>query len=328
MKLSNSIRPCLGFFFAAFFSWLVLTQIEVVRLLSLFEEIQIAWLALGLLCFSLGYGCRIERWRLMLKIDNNEIRWGHCAGPLLSSFALNNILPLRAGDIMRAFAFNRELGVSSGVVIATLFVERLLDMFVILFFLGALSFLFDLDNIGFLKIGGLALFLISITLLTLFLSTGLMNCFGNKLIQFTKKLKFNMADKIANEVHKSLNTLSHLAKGRTMIKLIFWSLAAWIFEALMFLTAAEAIPSIKHAAAAWLAFPVGTLATLIPSSPGYVGTFDYFVMQAMVLFGNSQLASAAYAFTVHLLMWLPPTVLGGLYLLYRPIRNFQDIRSR
>ncbi|HSC81948.1 MAG TPA: lysylphosphatidylglycerol synthase domain-containing protein, partial [Chitinolyticbacter sp.] len=61
--------------------------------------------------------------------------------------------------------------------------------------------------------------------------------------------------------------------------------------------------------------PVGTLATLIPSTPGYVGTFDYFTVRAMTALGNGQVVATAYALLVHALLWLPPTLAGGAYLL-------------
>ena len=64
------------------------------------------------------------------------LTWRQCAGPLLGSFAANNILPFRAGDVLAAFAFNSRLKVSSGIVLATLFVERLLDLLMVLVLFG------------------------------------------------------------------------------------------------------------------------------------------------------------------------------------------------
>jgi len=64
----------------------------------------------------------------------------------MASFAANNVLPFRAGDVLRSFAFNRKLGTTSGVVIATLFVERLLDLLILLILLGAALAFFNLDS--------------------------------------------------------------------------------------------------------------------------------------------------------------------------------------
>jgi uncharacterized membrane protein YbhN (UPF0104 family) len=74
-----------------------------------------------------------------------------------------------------------------------------------------------------------------------------------------------------------------------------------------------------HAAVApfgpWFATATGTLATLLPSSPGYVGTFDYFAMLGLTAYGASRSVAAAFALLVHLVLWVPVTVIGGIMLL-------------
>jgi uncharacterized membrane protein YbhN (UPF0104 family) len=119
-------------------------------------------------------------------------------------------------------------------------------------------------------------------------------------------------------MRKSLGTLEHLSEGRTMSRLVMWSLFAWLSEGCVFWLLALALPSIVAPWGGWLALPVGTLATLIPSTPGYVGTFDFFTARAMTLVGNATSAATAYALLVHAMVWLPPTLVGGLHLLIRP----------
>ncbi len=63
------------------------------------------------------------------------------------------------------------------------------------------------------------------------------------------------------------------------------------------------------------ALSTGALATLLPSSPGYVGTFDYFAILGITAYGASRAAAAAFALLVHFLLWLPPTVVGALCLM-------------
>jgi uncharacterized membrane protein YbhN (UPF0104 family) len=83
----------------------------------------------------------------------------------------------------------------------------------------------------------------------------------------------------------------------------------------VFVGAAFAIPELLQPFGAILALPLATLATLIPSTPGYVGTFDYFAVLALTQTGNGTDAATAFALLAHLLLWLPPTVIGGAYLL-------------
>ena len=54
-----------------------------------------------------------------------------CARVLMTSLAANNILPLRIGDIMRVFTYAGDLGASPSVILSTVILEKLLDIFVL-----------------------------------------------------------------------------------------------------------------------------------------------------------------------------------------------------
>ena len=94
--------------------------------------------------------------------------------------------------------------------------------------------------------------------------------------------------------------------------LIVWSIMAWVGETGVFLSAAFAVPSMTEPIAAFLAMPIGTLSTLLPSSPGYIGTFDYFVIEAATVVGNPPVAASAFAVVAHLILWTTATVVGGI----------------
>lgn len=321
MNAKKISRLVLGVVLALFFIWLIVRQIHLEELKKVFSGTRAIWVIAGLAAFFIGYACRIERWRLMLQRDNSGLRWGDCAGPLLASFAANNVLPFRAGDVLRAFAFNGRLGVSSGVVVATLFVERLLDLLMVFVLLGAALALFGLNVSDFAGAGSALLISIALGILVILMFPQLFAPLALAFGKLTARLAPKHGQKVCDEIDRSLATLVQLAKGRTMARLVACSLAAWLAEGCVFLFAAFALTSITTPAASWLALPVGTLATLIPSTPGYVGTFDYFTVRAMTALGNSTAASIAYALLVHALLWLPPTIIGGLYLLLHPTKQ-------
>jgi len=321
MTVRQAFRLGLGSLLAILFIWLLARQINFDELKRAFVDTTTSWVIAGLVAFSVGYACRIERWHLMLNRDNPSLKWSHCAGPLLGSFAVNNVLPFRAGDVLRAFVFNGRLGVSSGIVVATLFVERLLDLLMVLVLLGVALAIFGLDVSGFAGVGSAALIAIAIGILLLLLFPQLFTPVAIVSGKFVARVAPKLGGNLLDEINKSLVTLVHLAKGGTMIRLVAWSLAAWLAEGCVFWFAALALSSIATSADGWLALPVGTLATLIPSTPGYVGTFDYFTVRAMSALGNNTVASTAYALLVHALLWLPPTLIGGLYLLLHPTKK-------
>ena len=133
--------------------------------------------------------------------------------------------------------------------------------------------------------------------------------------------------KITQEIEKAMQTLMNLSAKCRMLKLIGWSLLIWSAEGLVFWCVAMSLPALDNPLAGYLAFPVGTLATLIPSTPGYIGTFDYFSMQAMMQLGNSSASATAYALLLHVLLWLPPTCIGGAYLCILHIQKLRKKKS-
>ena len=83
----------------------------------------------------------------------------------------------------------------------------------------------------------------------------------------------------------------------------------------MFALTAMALSLDLPAAVPWLAMSVATLGTLIPSSPGHIGTFDFFALEAVIAYGAQRDLAAAFALLVHVILWLPITLAGGLYIL-------------
>jgi uncharacterized protein (TIRG00374 family) len=317
----SAVRLGIGIALAAVFAWLLLRQLHLSRVIDAFREATGRWVIAALAAFVLGYLCRIARWHAMLSGSVSGLRLRLCAGPFLASFAANNVLPFRAGDVMRIFAFNRTLGTTSGLVAATLFVERLLDLLMVVVLFATAVHMFDVGPSLVSGVGSTALFgggaLLLLVLLFPRPFAPIAHWAGRLVSRFAPRIGAHLTE----EIVKGLATLEQLSKGHVMLKLLGWSALAWMFEGCVFWFAALALPSITAPVGAWLALPVATFATLIPSTPGYVGTFDYFTAWAMIRLGNAPSPSAAAAFLVHMLLWLPPTVVGGAYLMLHPIRG-------
>ncbi|NTV64483.1 MAG: flippase-like domain-containing protein, partial [Oscillochloris sp.] len=64
---------------------------------------------------------------------------------------------------------------------------------------------------------------------------------------------------------------------------------------------------------------VVNLFTTIPSTPGYVGTFDAPGIAVLTQFGVPHAIAAGYTLVLHVALWLPITVLGAIYMLHESI---------
>lgn len=320
MTSRRSLRLLVGLLLAAFFLWMVMRGIALREVWRAFEGARLPWIGCAVGAFAAGYSCRIQRWRLMLRHENPGLRWRDCAGPLLASVAANNVLPFRAGDVVRVFGFNARLGISAGIALATLLAERTLDLLVVLAILAASLAAFGVTAPE--LAGGTSAVLLVVCLSLLLLLAfprrfePLAHVFGGMIARVAPAF----GARLAEEIGKGIETLVLIARSHTMPMLVWWSVLAWLAEGGVFWFTALALPSVTAPSAAWFALPVGTLSTLIPSTPGFVGTFDFFTARAMTALGNSPGGSVAFAFLLHAIVWLPPTLAGGLYLALRPTR--------
>jgi uncharacterized protein (TIRG00374 family) len=68
---------------------------------------------------------------------------------------------------------------------------------------------------------------------------------------------------------------------------------------------------------------VVNLATTLPSSPGYVGTFDTPGIKTLTAYGIEETTAASYTLVLHAALWLPITLLG-FFFLYREGLGWRD----
>jgi uncharacterized protein (TIRG00374 family) len=308
-----------GVVVAVVFLWLLLKQAGGERMVAVIRSAAPGFLLLGLVVFVFDLYGRAARWSLMLRVDSPQARTLACFPPFLASLALNNVLPFRAGDFARAFAFNQRLGTRSGQVLASLFVERLLDLASILCFLAIGLWAFDLDELPAIgHFGAGAASLTAIVIFSLLAFPRWLEWLLEACLVLLQRFMPRVGDKLAEEMAGAVALINGLG-GRRFVPLIILSLAVWGLEGAAFWCVGLALSALAVPAGAWLAMPVATLATLIPSTPGYVGTFDYFGLLAMAKTGNEAAAAAAFTLLAHALLWFPPTLVGGGWLLIRRI---------
>ena len=69
---------------------------------------------------------------------------------------------------------------------------------------------------------------------------------------------------------------------------------------------------------ALLVMSMATIATLVPSSPGYVGPFHLAAFTAISLVGGTSSQAGSYAIIVHLALWASTTLAGAIAIWLRP----------
>lgn len=270
-------------------------------------------------CLAAAYALRIVRWQRMLRLAGSPITVRACARPLLVGFALNNLLPLRAGDVARVFAFRDAIGLPASRILATLVIERLLDLLTLLTLLATATLALPPAAVAgwlgeILSAAALLLLLLVVALFALTLSGH--RRVSQSLERLGERLPGRLAGKLMGALAQLRAALALIGSPRALASLTGLSLSAWLLESGVFLLTALALA--QPAAGAWFAMAAGNLGTLLPGAPGHLGTFDYFAMQGLMAFGAEATPAAAFALITHLLIWLPVTVAGLTLMNFRP----------
>jgi len=305
------VKVAAGILISAVFLYATLVAVPLDAVATALGRASAVWLAAAIGFIGCSYMARTLRWRLMLASLGRKVRLHDAAVAQVGCVALNNVLPFRAGDVIRVVAFQRLTGVPPSAQLGTLALERLLDLLVLVALLfAAISFwqitvlpepvLHGLQIAAVAVIAGAALFGMAPSAIRL-------------LVRWLEARMPHVRPKAEGLLRLS-EAISGLARATTLPPLVAISLVAWIAEGCAFFAAGQALGLALSPQTALLALGVGTLSTLIPSSPGYVGTFHYFTALVVVAFGTPRAEGTAYAILIHALLWLTTTATGFLLL--------------
>lgn len=316
------LRAAAGVLVALLFLYFTLHRLDWPAVRAAWRSAAPALLVLAVVALAAGYTVRIARWWAMLRVLEPEIAYGDCVRPFLVSIAVNNTVPLRAGDFVRAFGFRRTLRAPAAAIVGTLVIERVLDLLVLLalFFVGLLGVAHGSVPRGFIASGKVLFGVALSTVLALVFAPRAVERVVIRLllapISAWRGPAAPAAGRLRAAAEQILGTFTRLLTPARAAGLLALSIVAWGLEGGVYAAVAWALHSGGAAFGPLFSLATGTLATLLPSSPGYVGTFDYFAVLGLVAYGATRTAGAAFALLTHFVLWLPPTLAGTLCLVW------------
>lgn len=288
-----------------------------------------------LVCVMLAtvtFPLRAVRWRLLLRDpDGVPIRLGPAWHAVAIGFTANNLLPLRAGELIRAYVAGRLTPVRTSSAFASIAVERVFDALMVLAMLGA-----ALLTAGFaedVRLGGLSVpalarrvgLLAAIAFLgaTLVLA---MPVRMERLIRWGVPFP-GIARRLIALLEGIRQGLAALRSPRRLAGVIGWSLVIWGINAVSFVALFPAFGLDVDLAGALIIQGAIVFGIAVPSSPGYVGVFEAAIVVALALYGVPQDQAFAYAVTYHGATYFP-IVLLGLFSLGRTRLGWRELRVK
>jgi uncharacterized protein (TIRG00374 family) len=261
------------------------------------------------------------RWRLLLREPDGSPLRGHAAwNGITIGYAANNLLPFRAGEVLRAYAGSRLAPVRMSSAFASVAVERVFDALTVVASFG-LALLASGMSAG-VRIGGMALPDVAqrVGILTAIAVTGaaLVLTRTDATARLIDRLVPwpGVSRRLIALLHGVRDGLSALRSPTRLAAVILWSIVIWGVNAVSFLLLFPAFGIEVGFAGAVILQSAIVFGIAVPSSPGFIGVFEAAIVVALALYRVPQEQAVAYALTYHAATFLPITLLG-LYSAYR-----------
>ncbi len=241
--------------------------------------------------YALATVVRAERWHALLRAQGANPHRRDSYALTIVGYAVNNLLPARAGDAVRVVLMAPRADTSKRTVLGTLVAERLLDIAVVVLLFAVVGY----GVLGAVGANGLELAVIAIVALVA--AAGLLAV----LVHRHQRTRLFLAPILAS-------TLG-LRSGHGAV-LLTVTLVVWGLEAAVWTAAGIAVSFDMTPLEGIYLVALASVFALIPSGPGYAGTQDAAAAIGVRVLGGSGSVAVAYLVTIRFVLVVPITLAG------------------
>ncbi len=310
--IRRNLRTGIGIVISAVFIYLAFRKVDFSQMAHSLRSANYWYLLPTLLILFLSHYLRALRWRYFLdpvvRLDT-----GSLFSSLMVGYAANVVMPAHLGELVRAHTLSRKRDVSMGCAFATIVVERIIDVFALLILLAFSMMIHPFPSwvvtSGYVMLGGAVLLFAALILSRKYEVRTL-----SALRFVTKPFPVTFRERIVSCTARFLRGIVPLKRGPDYAVVSALSIAIWACYALTYHLSLYAFDFVKVYNLVWyvavVLLVITTISVVVPSSPGYVGTFHYLCQLALGLFGVPSAPALSYAAVAHAVCFLPVFVVG------------------
>lgn len=311
MKLRTALVTLLAI---ALFAWFLRNSnpAEIARHLG---SARIGYLALALVFVAMPYWLRAVRWQCLLA-PIGPTRFRNVFRATLLGFMALAILPGRVGDVLRPYLISRKEGLSLPATLATVVMERVLDLVAVLTLLGV--FVLTVDESSFapgllrpIKISALIAAAAAVVLLvTMWVLATHPEKIGSLVRTLDRVLPHAMADRLGHLASKFSGGFAAARRPRDLAMAILWSYPIWVAFSAETWAVSKALGIELPFSGTFLLQAMLVIGVAVPT-PGGVGSFHaMYQFGVTAFFGANAQAAVAAAIVLHAISFVPVSLAG------------------
>jgi glycosyltransferase 2 family protein len=316
--VSRHLKLIVGLAISALCVWLSMREVRLNEVLSALRRANYFGFFCVMALTLFGFWLRAIRWRPLIAAPR-RISTDSLFSATMIGFMANNVLPFRLGEFVRPWALSRREGLSKTTLLATVVVERAIDMLTLLAILGVALAVYplrgDTEAGRMVQAGAGLLVLLSVTLTAFVIVLERQPKFAHAVFGWGTGF---LPEKIRGKVTSALDHfLAGLGLFRDLPRL------AWVFllSFAMFLTFAFALTVSMwsmHIELPWygglVMLVITAIGIMVPAAPGYIGTLNLACVAGLGLFHIPSDVAVPFSWFYFFSQWLPVTLVGLIYL--------------
>lgn len=325
--IKPTIKIVSGFLISAGFIYLIAQKVDVEKAWHVFTGADLAFLPAALLCLAgyvVGLAIRLKTVCFGLK---NIPKLSQLISVVLMGFMGNSLFPARMGGLLKVYVLKKKWDVRKSSTAAVLSVEVLLDGLANLIILNSVVWwaIPKVDqelgvSLGQIQKASFIILMVYLLLLTILVSI------RSRVLWISRMRLFRSRERLQNTLH-FMRGLSIMHSPVKALQALAVSVLAWGCLGLMIFFCFQMAHLKLPLSAALFTMTLITVGCTLPSSPGFVGSIQYFSIMALSVYGIDQSLGLGFSLIYHVVEFVPLTVAGLVCLIAGGI-TLKEVKSQ
>jgi uncharacterized protein (TIRG00374 family) len=308
-RSSGAWKAVAGYAIAVLCLVWVFHDVRIKELINSMTAINWWWVAIAVFFDIFSYACQGIRWSLLLH-PIGRISSFKATQAIYAGLFVNEILPMRPGEVLRTYLVSRWAAARFTLVIPSILVERYFDAIWLALALGITALIAPLPRylvhaeeiLGFTTLAATIFF---IYLVFRKKDSGAAFSNGARLYWRPVRWILNLLDKMAHGIRDiGRSRFFYSSFAISLFLLLGQILSYWLV-----MLAYGLKLSFWHGAAIFLIVHIGTA---LPSAPSNVGTYQFFTVVGLTLFGIDKTLATSFSIIVFFILTIPLWAIGML----------------
>lgn len=322
----------IGLLISGIFLFLAFQGLHPDAFLSSLADVNPVWLIAGAVLYFGAVTVIALRWQFLLR-SVKFVSLGSLTQIVCAGYMGNNVYPLRAGEALRIYLLRRNESIPVAKSTTTVIVERVFDGLVMLSFILIALIFVDIQAPEIQAVATVAAVIFMPAMVVFFVLAARSNWLRTLVRLISRFLPGKLAEIVSDIGEDIIHGLEGLRSPVYLAGAIISSFATWSIEALVYWMVMQGFNLEQGYPVALLVVGTVNLAGLIPASPGQVGVYEFFASLVMMGAGVPRDTALAYAIVVHIVIWLPVTLVGFALLAkmgldQSVVRKAQDLETQ